>query len=81
MPIQTHGLTKEQINARSEELMQEFFRLFQELTKADPDRTDLNIVFQGWAIQKIAFLQLAILELESDLNRGARSQAQRRYRQ
>jgi hypothetical protein len=57
-----------QVDAKSKELMREFSQHYQEFIEAHPDRKDINIVFQGWAIQKIAGLQLVVLELGARLN-------------
>jgi len=55
--------TPDQIDAHSEELMQEFFQHFKEVSAANDQPQSIDTVFQGWAIQKIASLQLAVLQL------------------
>lgn len=57
-----------QVDAKSEELMQEFFQHYQEFIETYPDKQDKNIVFQGWVVQKIAGLQLVVMELAERLN-------------
>lgn len=61
-------ITPETIDARSKELIEEFSEHRKEFTKAHPEITDVNAIFQGWAIQKIAFLQLIVLALEEHIN-------------
>ena len=61
-------VTPEQIDAHSEELVHEFFEHYHQVLEADPDKNDINVVFHGWAIQKIAGLQLIVLELAQRLN-------------
>ncbi len=57
------------VDARSHDLMKEFEHHFQEVIEAGPtgeNRRDQ--VFQAWAIQKIAGLQLSIQEIAAKLN-------------
>ena len=51
------------IDARSCELMDEFERHYEEVVACDPQTTDKAIVFQCWALQKIAGLQVIVFEL------------------
>jgi len=53
---------RNQIHKRSLELFEEFEQHYQEFIKAYPDRTDRHIVFESWAIQKIADLQLTVFK-------------------
>jgi hypothetical protein len=57
-----------QVDAKSRELIQEFFQHQEEFIEANPGKEDRNAIFQGWAIQKIAGLQLAVLELMKKLD-------------
>lgn len=53
---------KKEINERSVQLIDEFKQHWQEvIDKSDaPNRYDKSEVFEGWMIQKIASIQLAI---------------------
>jgi hypothetical protein len=60
-----HPLTKfiekeisRDIDARSVKLSQEFYEHVQECQSKNPKMTDIHLIFQGWAIQKIAALQI-----------------------
>ena len=53
----------ELINERSEELIGEFFEHKDEYINKNPNETDSSIIFQGWAIQKIAGLQCLVESL------------------
>ena len=43
--------------------MDEFERHYEEVVACDPQTTDKAIVFQCWALQKIAGLQVIVFEL------------------
>lgn len=58
---------KKKIDAHSQELMQEFFQHFREVSAASDKPQSIDTVFQGWAIQKISSLQLIILDLTQDI--------------
>jgi hypothetical protein len=64
-----------QVNARADELMEEFFQHYEEFVQTHPDMTDKHIVFEGWVVQKIAGLQLVVLELAQRLDTFIKSQA------
>ncbi len=61
----------EKVNRKSNELIEEFHEHFQEFAEGivaegrEPniESVDRNKVFQGWAIQKIAGLQLLVMDL------------------
>ena len=52
-----------QVDAISQELMDEFWKHVEECKQHNPEMTDPHIIFQGWAIQKIAGLQGLVLNL------------------
>jgi hypothetical protein len=56
-------ITPAKIDAHSNELMNEFFEHYTEVCAAAQEKRDINVVFQGWAIQKISSLQLIVTEL------------------
>jgi hypothetical protein len=60
------------VNQKSLELIEEFQKHYQEFTQiyrkdhtGDPDRT---LVFESWAIQKIAGLQLSVMALAEKIS-------------
>ena len=61
---------KEKHNIKCKELQDEFIDHVKAISKDHPEYSidKLNTVFQGWAIQKIAGLQLALYELVAQLN-------------
>jgi len=70
MPKQTRPAQQtvaQRVNARSAELMQEFYQHYDEFVAAHPTMTDEFVIFQGWIIQKVAGLQLALLDLQERL--------------
>jgi len=61
--------SEKKVEEKTEELIYEFHAHFQEYIKLHPEDEDRkNEIFQGWAIQKIAGLQLSILELAEKFN-------------
>ncbi len=68
MKISREKVVGAEVDAKSRELIQEFFQHYQEFIEANPGQEDKNEIFQGWAIQKIAGLQLVALELARKLN-------------
>lgn len=58
-------ITVEAIDQRSKVLMDEFFEHREEMkgTVSDP-----RLVYEGWMIQKVASLQLLVMELTAQLN-------------
>jgi hypothetical protein len=55
--------TPEEIDARANQLMDEFFQHMEDVRTASPTQQDIDTVFQGWSIQKVAALQLLVEEL------------------
>jgi hypothetical protein len=53
----------EEVDTHSNELMDEFFEHYAEVCAAAQEKKDINVVFQGWAIQKLSSLQLITIEL------------------
>jgi hypothetical protein len=51
------------VDARSDELWAEFERHYDEFIAAYPDKTDEVLIFQGWILQKVAGLQVSVMEL------------------
>ena len=61
-------LTREQINARSMELLGEFKDHYYEYRTEHPDdEVDRSTIFEGWVLQKVASLQLLVTELAERL--------------
>ena len=59
-----------EVDARASELIHEFHAHFTELIEAHPEHTDRKReIFEGWAIQKFAGLQLSVEHLSEQLNR------------
>ena len=59
----------DEVNQRALRLMQEFQEHFEECVQHEPEAEDArDVVFQAWAIQKIAGLQLSIEELVRHFN-------------
>lgn len=56
-------LLEQQVEAISDELMNEFFKHAGDFKRENPKLKDDNIIFQGWAIQKIAGLQVVASNL------------------
>ena len=54
---------------RTNELMHEFRAHFEEVVKAHPELAEkVRVVFEGWAIQKIAGLQLCVEHIAEQHN-------------
>jgi hypothetical protein len=61
--------SEKKVEEKTKELIYEFHAHFQEYIKLHPEDADRkDEIFQGWAIQKIAGLQLSILELAEKFN-------------
>jgi hypothetical protein len=59
-----------EVDARANELIHEFHAHFTELIEAHPEHTERKReIFEGWAIQKIAGLQLIVEHMAEQLNR------------
>lgn len=52
-----------EINAKTEELMKEFFAHVRKVRKQHRGEVDARLIFEAWAIQKIATLQYTVLHL------------------
>ncbi len=52
-----------EINAKTEELMKEFFAHVRKVRKQHRSEADARVIFEAWAIQKIAALQYTVLHL------------------
>ena len=52
-----------EINAKTEELMKEFFTHVRKVRKQHRGEGDARVIFEAWAIQKIAALQYTVLHL------------------
>jgi hypothetical protein len=63
MKARIRKITTEEVDAHSNELMDEFFEHYAEVCAAAQEKKDINAVFQGWAIQKLSSLQLITIEL------------------
>ena len=57
-----------EIEAKTNELMQAFFKHVREFQAAYPGDHDLRKIFEAWAIQKIAGLQYTVLHLGDKIN-------------
>lgn len=68
MKTRIRNITTEEVDRHSQELIGEFFEHYEEVCAAAPDKQDVNVIFQGWAIQKISSLQLVVVELTRCLN-------------
>lgn len=57
------------VDAKTEELMAEFFAYRDASIAEDPnDPLDPRMIFESWAIQKIAGLQVVVMDLVRELN-------------
>lgn len=59
------GTIARHVNRRSNTLIAEFRKHLAEVQQANPEFTDEGKIFEGWAIQKLAGLQLMIVRLEA----------------
>ncbi len=63
-------IESEKINKKSEDLMFEFDGHYREVIKNHPEVKDRKReIFEAWSIQKIAGLQLVVIELAKKLNK------------
>ena len=51
----------ELVNERSAELINAFYAHRDQYINKNPDQSDSGIIYEGWAIQKIAGLQILLL--------------------
>ncbi len=56
-----------EVDSLAKELHEEFFQHVAECQQANAEMTDSDIIFRSWAIQKIAELHAATLNLEKRL--------------
>ena len=66
-PFITHQLRE--VDAKSEELIQEFLQHCAEVQAKNPALTDQRKIFEGWVIQKIAGLQVTVLKIMEQWDR------------
>jgi len=59
----THKDIGKQVDVISNKLMEEFWQHLEECQRENPELTDKHIIFEGWAIQKIAGLHHVALNL------------------
>jgi hypothetical protein len=74
-PMREHIGT--QVDTIATKLVEGFWQHVEECQKANPQMTDPHIIFQGWAIQKIAALQgltLNLVQRVSELENGRKKQ-------
>ena len=64
----TPARASREIDAKSNELIQEFFNHVRKYRATHPGDHDPRIIFEAWAIQKIAALQYTVLHLGDKLN-------------
>ena len=58
-----------EIDKQTEKLIKEFYEHYKEYIKLRPDDVEKkNEIFQGWIIQKIAGIQISIIELAKQIN-------------
>ena len=57
-----------QVDSQSNELIAEFRSHCEEFQKQHPEHRDNRIIFEGWAIQKIAGLQLSVFQLSERIH-------------
>jgi hypothetical protein len=57
-----------EIDAKTQELMQEFLNHVRDCQALHPEDPDPRKIFEAWAIQKIAGLQYTVLHLADRLN-------------
>jgi len=56
------------VDEQALKLIEEFKQHYQGYIKAHPEQTDRAKIFEGWAIQKIAGLQLIVFDLAKSIN-------------
>ena len=58
-----------EVDKLAQQLILIFQQHFQEARKIEPELATVKATFQGWAIQKIAGLQISVMHLATQLNR------------
>ena len=66
-----------EIDAKSNELIDEFQEHVREVQEQHPDFTDTGRMYEGWAIQKIAGLQIMVMNLVERVAELEKSRIQR----
>lgn len=62
--------SEQQVDLKSAELIEEFSEHIKQYAKLHPEQeAQKDEIFQGWIIQKIAGLQLSILEIANSINK------------
>jgi len=65
-----NGSPEKEVNERANELIHEFQTHFSGFIEAHPEHSERKReIFEGWAIQKIAGLQLVVEHVSEQLNR------------
>ena len=64
----TPARASREIDAKSNELIQEFFDHVRKYQAAHPGDHDPRKIFEAWAIQKIAAIQYTVLQLGDTIN-------------
>ncbi len=59
-------LNTKKVDEKAEELTKEFKEHLDKCQAAYPQMTDIHLIFEGWAIQKLAGIQLILLALAED---------------
>lgn len=70
-PNDERKFTGQQVEAVTAELIEEFRAHYLEYLALHPEHTKKREIFEGWVIQKIAGLQLAVTELARCTNAAA----------
>jgi hypothetical protein len=66
----TPSTRAEKIDEQAEGLIKEFFEHYERIKNSEGEPTlDQRVVFEGWTIQKIAGLQVLIMELHDEIKR------------
>jgi hypothetical protein len=67
----TPAQASREIDAKSKDLMKEFFTHVRDFQAIYPSEHDPRKIFEAWAIQKIAALQYTVLKLGDEINKLA----------
>jgi hypothetical protein len=74
-PNITDGEAGRQVDSQSRELIAEFRSHCEEVQKQYPEHGDTRVIFESWAIQKIAGLQLSVFQLNERIPELENSQS------
>lgn len=69
------GADVTEVDKKSAELIEEFRTHVSEVQTASAELKDERLIFEAWAIQKIAGLQIAVLKLLDQMNKLAARKA------